>query len=70
MPQQQLPLFAQGTTLITMQLGFTRDGEDITYLYGSLPVFIHRADDLDTFRMITAQFVVNMAGEISGWRYF
>ena len=59
MPQQQLPLFAQGTTLITMQLGFTRNGEDITYLNGSMPVFIHRAEDLDAFRMITAQFVVN-----------
>ena len=59
MPQQQLPLFPQGVTLITMQLGFMRDGEDITYLHGSLPVFIHRAGDMDSFRMITAQFVVS-----------
>jgi hypothetical protein len=59
MPQQQLPLFPDGTTLITPQLGFMREKEEVTYLYGSLPVFIHHVGDLASFHMITAQFVVS-----------
>lgn len=58
MPQIQLPIFPDGMTHITNELGFVhRDGE-VTYFVGHLPVYHHDADDLRTFRMITSQFVV------------
>jgi transposase len=59
MPQLQLPIFPEGMTLINANLGvMTRDGT-VTYIYGSLPIFSHAADDLKTFRMITSQLYVN-----------
>ena len=39
MPQLQLPLFPEGTTLINQNIGFLRQGSTITYVYGNLPVF-------------------------------
>ncbi len=59
MAQTQLPIFPQGSTLITSQLAFTNESDQITYTYGVLPVFTHAKDDHKTFRMITAQFCVN-----------
>ena len=59
MPQMQLPLFPNGVTPITGLLSFVKEGERVVYFNGSLPVFTHDANDLDSFRMITAQFVVN-----------
>jgi len=59
MPQLQLPIFPAGSTQITQDLAFEcRDGR-VVYFHGQLPVFIHAADDVHTFRMITSQFVVN-----------
>jgi len=57
MPQIQLPIFPEGTTLITNELGFTKRDGDVTYFNGHLPVFIHAEDDIQTFRMITSQFI-------------
>ena len=59
MSQSQLPIFPKGSTLITPQLAFTNENEQITYTYGTLPVFSHAIDDHKTFRMITAQFCVS-----------
>ena len=59
MPQLQLPIFPAGSTHITQDLAFEcRDGR-VTYFHGQLPVFVHAADDVRTFRMITSQLVVN-----------
>lgn len=59
MPQIQLPIFPAGATEINANLAFeNRDGL-ITYFNGSMPVFVHDADDLNTFRMITSQFYIN-----------
>ena len=61
MPQVQMPLFPQGSTELTSDLGFeVRDGQ-VTYFYGHLPVFTHDKKDVRTFRMITSQFIVNGA---------
>ncbi len=58
MPQIQLPIFPEGMTNITNELGFmTKDGE-VTYFNGHLPVFTHEEKDVQTFRMITSQFIV------------
>ncbi|HHO49033.1 MAG TPA: helix-turn-helix domain-containing protein [Desulfobacteraceae bacterium] len=59
MPQLQLPVFAQGMTLINANLGFVREQNSLTYFYGNLPVFTHDVDDVRSFRMITSQFYIN-----------
>ena len=59
MPQVQLPLFPEGTTPITSELGFIRKGEQVLYVNGHLPVFMHEVSDLASFRLITTQFIVN-----------
>jgi hypothetical protein len=58
MPQLHLPLFPQGATEVTASLAFKREADQITYYHGSLPVFTHAADDLASFRMITASFAL------------
>jgi transposase len=59
MPQLQLPMFPVGVTPVTADLAFKNEEGNITYFYGSLPVFSHPKDDTQSFRMITAQFCVN-----------
>lgn len=59
MPQLQIPLFPEGTTLINLNIGFLRQGTTITYVYGNLPVFTHDVDDLASFRMFTSQLYIN-----------
>ena len=56
MPQLQLPIFHEGVNLITSQLGYKREGEEIVYLHGMMPVFLHQIDDLASFKMIISQF--------------
>jgi len=59
MPQLQLPMFPVGVTHITALLAFIKEEGNITYFNGSLPVFSHTEEDVQSFRMITAQFCVN-----------
>jgi transposase-like protein len=59
MPQLQLPFFPHGATNINERLGFMREDDQVTYIYGHLPVFMHSTEDLQTFRMITSQFYIN-----------
>lgn len=59
MPQAQMPIFAEGTSLITPELAFQRRGDQVVYFNGQLPVFTHEQDDLATFRMFTTQLIVN-----------
>jgi len=59
MPQVQLPVFPEGTTLINSDLGFIRQGQEVVYINGHLPVFTHEVNDLASFRLITTQLIVN-----------
>jgi len=59
MPQMQLPIFPEGTNLITSSLGFIKNDDQVTYMYGHLPVFTHAVNDVRSFQMIISQFVVN-----------
>jgi transposase len=59
MLQTAFPFFPEGVTQITALLAFRKQDGQITYFNGAMPVFVHEADDLDSFRMITAQFCVN-----------
>jgi hypothetical protein len=58
MPQLQLPIFPDGVTYITNYLAFRRQGGQVTYFNGHMPVFSHAETDIATFRMITSQFCV------------
>ena len=59
MPQVQLPLFPSGTTAITDELAFECRDEQVVYFNGHLPVFMHRTEDLGSFRLFTTQLIVN-----------
>lgn len=59
MPQLQLPIFPEGTTLINPNLGFIKRDNTVTYIYGNLPIFSHDVDDTRSFRMIASQLYVN-----------
>jgi hypothetical protein len=57
MPQLQLPIFPDGTTSITEDLTFHRQGGKVVYFHGILPVFQHDEKDLKSFRMFTSQLI-------------
>src|SRR5437016_6214464 len=59
MPQVQLPIFPEGVTPITSELAFQCQDGKVCYFNGHLPVFLHDADDLATFRMFSSQLVIN-----------
>jgi transposase len=59
MPQVQMPMFPDGATPITSDLGFIRRGQQVVYVNGHLPVFTHEVGDLASFRLITTQLIVN-----------
>lgn len=59
MPQLQLPVFVEGTHLITPDLGYRREGDEVVYLHGMMPVFLHKVDDIASFKMIVSQFYIN-----------
>lgn len=59
MPQIQFPFFPDGVTHITPLLAFSKQDGRVTYFNGNMPVFVHDEQDIDSFRMITAQFCVN-----------
>jgi hypothetical protein len=52
-------MFPFGVTPVTTLLAFIKEDNNITYFNGSLPVFSHREEDIESFRMITAQFCIN-----------
>jgi transposase len=55
MAQLQLPVFPQGVTQLSTDLGVScREGR-VTYFYGTLPVFTHSEKDVKSFRLFTSQ---------------
>jgi len=59
MPQMQLPVFYEGVTEITSDVGYEKQEDKVVYYCGTMPVFSHSVDDLDSFRMIVSQLYVN-----------
>jgi len=59
MPQLQLPIFTEGVTLITSDLGYSKKDGQIIYYNGSLPVFTHQESDLGSLKMILSQLYIN-----------
>lgn len=58
MPQVQLPMFPVGTTHITPDLAFEQRDGKVVYFNGHLPVFMHAANDLESFRLYTSQLIL------------
>lgn len=59
MPQMQLPIFPHGSTEINLHLAFCREEDQVTYLYGHLPIFTHHVKDIPSFRLIISQIYIN-----------
>ena len=59
MPQLQLPIFYDGINPITNDIGYEKRDGSIVYYCGTMPIFSHQENDLDSFRTITCQFYVN-----------
>jgi hypothetical protein len=59
MAQLQLPVFPQGVTQLSTDLGVScREGR-VSYFYGTLPVFRHGEKDVKSFRMFTSQLYLD-----------
>lgn len=61
MPQMQLPVFYEGVTAVTNDVGYEKREDLVVYYCGTMPVFSHESADLDSFRMICSQLYVNGA---------
>lgn len=59
MPQMLLPIFPYESTSINPLLGFMRKDDMVYYFNGMMPIFSHPVTDLNSFRLITSQLVVN-----------
>ena len=59
MPQMLLPMFPYEATPINPLLGFCRKNDMVYYFNGMMPIFCHAVTDLNSFRLITSQFVEN-----------
>ena len=55
----QLPIFYEGVNAITNDVGYEKKEQTVVYYCGTMPVFSHAVDDLDSFRMIVSQLYVN-----------
>jgi transposase len=58
MAQVQLPVFPHGSVEINEDLACRSDEDSMIYYSGQLPVFSHKKDDLASFRLFTAQLIV------------
>jgi transposase len=59
MPQRQLPIFPAGVTEINGNIAVQKEGRQVWYIHGHLPVFHHDEEDVRSFRMFTSQMIVN-----------
>src|SRR3978361_1677114 len=59
MSQVQLPIFPEGYTPISQEIGFQKQDGKVCYFNGHLPVFMHDQNDLRSFRLFTTQLYIN-----------
>ena len=59
MGQVLLPIYPAEATPINNLLSFQKKSDTVYYFTGIAPIFSHNVDDYKSFRLITAQFVVN-----------
>jgi len=58
MGQLLLPIFPQGTQMINMTLGVREHDGTVFYLHSGVPIFSHSSDDLNRFRFITSNLIL------------
>ena len=51
-----LPIFPNGVVHLSAELAVQREGGQVVYFNGMMPVFQHDEDDVKSFQMITSQF--------------
>lgn len=56
--QLLLPIFPVDTKLISDSLGVYHKESIVTYLHSGCPIFSHSSDDLQSFRFITSNFII------------
>ena len=54
-----LPLFPAEATMINRLVAVQKKGRTVFYFNGSMPIFNHDQSDLDAFRFITSQLIIN-----------
>lgn len=59
MAQLQLPVFPEGVTQLSRDLGVSCRNGQVSYFYGTLPVFTHDEKDVKSFRMFTSQLYLD-----------
>jgi hypothetical protein len=59
--QVLLPLFPVEATLINNLLAVQNKAGTVYYFNGSMPIFTHNERDIDSFRYITSQLIINGA---------
>lgn len=59
MSQMVLPVFPEGVTMITSVLGFEKRDGQVYYFHGTIPIFNHAEDDIQSFKMFTSQLAAN-----------
>jgi len=58
MPQMLLPVFSKDVTLINSLIGYAKRDGWVYYFNGQMPLFSHKEDDMNTFKMFMAQLYV------------
>lgn len=56
--QLLLPIFQSDLTLITPTLGFSKNSGFVYYFHSGAPIYTHAEADMQAFRYITSNFVV------------
>lgn len=59
MPQTLLPIFPAEATPVNELISFCKRDGTVYYFHGCLPVFSHAESDLNSFRLVASQLVVN-----------
>jgi transposase-like protein len=59
MPQTLLPIFPAEATPVNELISFCKRNGTVYYFHGCLPVFSHAESDLNSFRLVASQLVVN-----------
>jgi hypothetical protein len=54
-----LPLFPAEATMINNLVGVQKKDKTVYYFNGSMPIFNHDQSDIDSFRFITSQLIIN-----------
>ncbi|MDD4192187.1 MAG: hypothetical protein PHI28_12705, partial [Mangrovibacterium sp.] len=58
MGQPLLPLFPSGIRMITLTLGVREENGTVYYLHNGMPIFSHAPGDMNMFRYITSNLIL------------